>query len=68
MFNFNNLEMIKGIFEAAEEENSPVILMATESAALYMGLDNVFAFALLATNKAKTPVVLHWNHVLTLNL
>ncbi|QBQ07862.1 class II fructose-bisphosphate aldolase [Spiroplasma gladiatoris] len=61
-FNFDNLEMMKGIIEAAEEENSPVILMVTESAALYMGLDNVFAFSLSATNKAKIPVVLHWDH------
>ncbi len=61
-FNFDNLEMMKAIIEAAEEENSPVILMVTESAAKYMGLDYVFALALTASNKAKVPVVLHWDH------
>ncbi|WP_342259087.1 class II fructose-bisphosphate aldolase [Spiroplasma endosymbiont of Dioctria linearis] len=61
-FNFDNLEMMKAIIEAAEEENSPVILMVTESAAKYMGLDYVFALALTASNKSKVPVVLHWDH------
>ncbi|WP_339030682.1 class II fructose-bisphosphate aldolase [Spiroplasma endosymbiont of Cantharis nigra] len=61
-FNFDNLEMMKAIIEAAEEENSPVILMVTESAAKYMGLDYVFALALTACNKAKVPIVLHWDH------
>ncbi|AHI53021.1 class II fructose-bisphosphate aldolase [Spiroplasma culicicola] len=61
-FNFDNLEMMKGIIEAAEEEKSPVILMVTESAAKYMGIDYVFSFALTATKNAKVPVVLHWDH------
>ncbi|AKX34320.1 tagatose 1,6-diphosphate aldolase GatY/KbaY [Spiroplasma litorale] len=61
-FNFDNLEMMKGIIEAAEEEKSPVILMVTESAAKYMGLDYVFSFALTAAKNATVPVVLHWDH------
>ncbi|WP_339033479.1 class II fructose-bisphosphate aldolase [Spiroplasma endosymbiont of Cantharis rufa] len=61
-FNFDNLEMMKAIIEAAEEENSPVILMVTESAAKYMGLDYVFALGLTACDKAKVPVILHWDH------
>ncbi|AOG60321.1 tagatose 1,6-diphosphate aldolase GatY/KbaY [Spiroplasma helicoides] len=61
-FNFDNLEMMKGIIEAAEEEKSPVILMVTESAAKYMGLDYVFSFAMTATQNASVPVVLHWDH------
>lgn len=38
-FNFDNLEMLKAIIEACEEENSPVIIMATESAVKYMGFE-----------------------------
>ncbi|WP_026389400.1 class II fructose-bisphosphate aldolase [[Acholeplasma] multilocale] len=61
-FNFDNLEMMKGIIEAAEERKSPVILMVTESAAKYMGLDNVFALAVSAAKKSTVPVILHWDH------
>lgn len=67
-FNFDNLEMMKGIIEAAEAEKSPVILMVTESAAKYMGIDYVFAFAKTATTLAKVPVVLHWDHGFDINL
>ncbi|QEH61478.1 class II fructose-bisphosphate aldolase [Spiroplasma chinense] len=61
-FNFDNLEMMKGIIEAAEEQKSPVILMVTESAAKYMGIDNVIAFAMDATEKSNVPIILHWDH------
>ncbi|AGR41375.1 class II fructose-bisphosphate aldolase [Spiroplasma taiwanense] len=67
-FNFDNLEMMKGIIEAAEEEKSPVILMVTESAAKYMGIDYVFSFALTATNNANIPVILHWDHGFDIDL
>lgn len=61
-FNFDDLEMLKGIIEAAEEEKSPVILMVTESAAKYMGVEYVFALGNAAVKNAKVPVVLHWDH------
>ncbi|ATZ18397.1 tagatose 1,6-diphosphate aldolase [Williamsoniiplasma somnilux] len=67
-FNFDNLEMMKGIIEAAEETKSPVILMVTESAAKYMGLDYVFSFAITAVQKATVPVILHWDHGFDINL
>ena len=34
-FNVNNMEIIQGIIDAAKEENSPVILQASESAIKY---------------------------------
>ncbi|AHI53762.1 fructose/tagatose bisphosphate aldolase, class II [Spiroplasma sabaudiense Ar-1343] len=61
-FNFDNLEMAKGIIEAAEETRSPVILMVTESAAKYMGLDYVFALGKVFVQSSHIPVVLHWDH------
>src|SRR5699024_5245837 len=36
-FNINNLEYIKAILQAAEEEKSPVILGVSEGAGRYMG-------------------------------
>ncbi|AUB31726.1 class II fructose-bisphosphate aldolase [Spiroplasma floricola] len=67
-FNFDNLEMMKGIIEAAEEEKAPVILMVTESAAKYMGLDLVFSFANTAVKNSTVPIVLHWDHGFDINL
>lgn len=45
-FSFDNLEILKAIINGAQEENSPVIIMASAS----------------AINKATVPVVLHLNH------
>ncbi|WP_338969920.1 class II fructose-bisphosphate aldolase [Spiroplasma endosymbiont of Labia minor] len=61
-FNFDNLEMAKGIILAAEEKNAPVILMVTESAAKYIGLEIVYDFAPKIAQRAKVPVILHWDH------
>ena len=36
-FNINNLEFTQAILQAAQEENSPVILGVSEGAARYMG-------------------------------
>ncbi|AHF57184.1 class II fructose-bisphosphate aldolase [Spiroplasma eriocheiris] len=61
-FNFDNLEMLKAIIEAAEEEHSPVIIMATESAVKYMGFEYVSAIGHAAVESATVPVILHWDH------
>ncbi|MBC7332572.1 MAG: class II fructose-bisphosphate aldolase, partial [Synergistetes bacterium] len=37
-FNFNNLEFLQAILEAAKETNSPVILQVSEGGMKYMGL------------------------------
>ncbi|KEZ18462.1 class II fructose-bisphosphate aldolase [Mycoplasma capricolum subsp. capricolum] len=67
-FNFDNLEMLKAIVEAAEESNSPIIAMITESAAKYMGKEIVIASANAIISNTKVPIVLHWDHGYDLNL
>ncbi|ATZ17537.1 tagatose 1,6-diphosphate aldolase [Williamsoniiplasma luminosum] len=67
-FNFDDLEMAKGIIQAAEEEKSPVILMSTESAAKYMGLEYVFAIGQAAVEHSTVPVILHWDHGFNIEL
>ncbi|AGM26434.1 tagatose 1,6-diphosphate aldolase GatY/KbaY [Spiroplasma syrphidicola EA-1] len=67
-FNFDNLEMLKAIIEGAEEEQAPVIIMVTESAAKYMGFEYVTALGKTAVEKAKVPVILHWDHGFDLEL
>lgn len=61
-FSFDNLEILKAIINGAQEENSPVIIMASASAIEFMGLDYTIAIANIAINKATVPVVLHLNH------
>lgn len=61
-FNMNNLEFTQAIIEAAEEENSPVILGVSEGALKYMGLEYTVAMAKAAAEKAKVPIALHLDH------
>jgi len=61
-FNANNIEMVQGIIEAAEEENAPVILQASQGAIKYAGLENVTAIVKNAAAVAKVPVALHLDH------
>jgi len=61
-FNMNNLEFTQAIIEAAEEENSPVILGVSEGALKYMGLEYTVAMARAAAEKSSVPIALHLDH------
>jgi len=61
-FNMNNLEFTQAIIEAAEEENSPVILGVSEGALKYMGLEYTVAMAKAAAEKSTVPIALHLDH------
>lgn len=64
-FNINNLEFTQAILQAAEEENSPVILGVSEGAARYMG--GFYAVVsmvegLMAEYDITVPVAIHLDH------
>ncbi len=61
-FNFNDLEFLQAILEAAEEMKSPVILQTSEGAIKYMGLEYIKGLAKDLLAKIKIPVVLHLDH------
>ena len=61
-FNANNLEIVQGIVEAANELDSPVILQASQGAIKYAGLDYIAAIVKTASEKVKVPVALHLDH------
>lgn len=62
-FNFNGIEDALGIIDAAEEKNSPVILMASTSAVDYFGgAYAVAAFVKALADKSSAPIVLHVDH------
>jgi fructose-bisphosphate aldolase class II len=64
-FNLNNLEFTQAILQAAQEENSPVILGVSEGAARYMGgfkLVVEIVKALMEEYKVTVPVAIHLDH------
>lgn len=61
-FNCNNMEIVKAIVKAAEEENAPVIIQASQGAIKYAGLDYIVALVSVAAAKTDVPVALHLDH------
>jgi len=61
-FNTNNLEITKAIFRAASEEQSPIILAVSPSAAKYAGRENLVAMARIAAEETGVPVSVHLDH------
>ncbi len=64
-FNLNNLEYAQAILEAAEEEQSPVILGVSAGAARYMGGFKVavaITKSLMEENGTTVPVAIHLDH------
>lgn len=61
-FNAENLEMVQAIIQAAEEENSPVIIQTTPPTVQYLTADAAYAMVSAIAKKAKVPVALHLDH------
>lgn len=61
-FNANNMEIIQAIIEAAEKENSPVIMQASQGAIKYAGLEYITGIVKIAAAANNVPVALHLDH------
>lgn len=61
-FNANNMEIIQAIVEAAELEQSPVIMQASQGAINYAGLEYITQMVTIAAQQATIPVALHLDH------
>jgi fructose-bisphosphate aldolase class II len=61
-FNCNNMEIVQAIIEAAEAEQAPVILQASQGAIKYAGLNYIMAMARTAAENASVPVAMHLDH------
>jgi fructose-bisphosphate aldolase class II len=53
---------VQAIVAAAEAENSPVIIQASQGAIKYAGIDYIAALSHQAAKNAKVPVALHLDH------
>ncbi|NLH27076.1 MAG: class II fructose-1,6-bisphosphate aldolase [Syntrophomonadaceae bacterium] len=61
-FNCNNMEILQAIISAAEAEQSPVIIQASQGAIKYAGLEYITAMVRVAALSASVPVALHLDH------
>lgn len=65
LFNTINLEMARGVFQAAEEKKSPVIIGTAEILLPYGPLEELSYFLIPMAKRASVPVVVHYDHGLT---
>ncbi|HEX3032167.1 MAG TPA: class II fructose-1,6-bisphosphate aldolase [Bacillota bacterium] len=61
-FNCNNMEIVQAIMAAAEAEQAPVILQASQGAIKYAGLEFITGMVKVAAESATVPVALHIDH------
>lgn len=61
-FNVNNMELVQAILAAAEAENAPVIMQASQGAIKYAGIEYIYTLASLAASQSTVPVALHLDH------
>ncbi len=61
-FNFNNMETLQAIIEAASELNAPVIVEASEGALKYAGAEMLHNMVQAVARNASIPIALHLDH------
>lgn len=61
-FNCNNMEIVQAIIGAAEAENAPVIVQASQGAIKYAGIEYIVSLTKEAAAGAKVPVALNLDH------
>ncbi len=61
-FNFNNMETLQAIIEAADELKAPVIVEASEGAVAYAGAEMLVAMVRALASRVTIPIVLHLDH------
>lgn len=61
-FNCNNMEIVQAIIAAAEAEQAPVIVQASQGAIKYAGLEWIAGMTRLAAEQTTVPVALHLDH------
>jgi len=61
-FNCNNMEIVQAIVAAAEKEEAPVIIQASQGAIKYAGLNYIVGLVKIAAENTKVPVALHLDH------
>ena len=66
-FNFSTTEQLRGIFEAAKELKSPIILGTSEGESKFIGLEEAVSLVAIFKNKYCVSAFLHLDHGKDLN-
>ncbi|MCA1743839.1 MAG: class II fructose-1,6-bisphosphate aldolase [Desulfovibrionales bacterium] len=61
-FNVNNMEIVQGITQAAEDEKSPLILQVSAGARKYAGQNYIIKLMEAALEESDLPIALHLDH------
>ena len=61
-FNINNMEIIQGIVDAAQRQNSPVILQASSGAIKYARIKYLMKMVEAAVEETTIPIAIHLDH------
>ena len=61
-FNVNNMEIIQGIVEAAEQENAPLILQISKGARQYARHEYLMKLIEAALQISDLPIAVHLDH------
>ena len=61
-FNINNMEIIQGIIDAAQKQNSPVILQASSGAIKYARINYLMKMVEAAVEETNIPIAIHLDH------
>jgi len=61
-FNAVNMETAQGIFQAAEEERSPLIIQVTQTTLAYTEPEELIAIIKVLADRATIPVAMHLDH------
>ncbi len=61
-FNINNMEIMQGIIDAAQKQNSPVILQASSGAIKYARINYIMKMLEAAVEETTIPIAIHLDH------
>ncbi len=61
-FNINNMEIMQGIVDAAQKQNSPVILQASSGAIKYARINYIMKMLEAAAEETTIPIAIHLDH------
>ena len=61
-FNINNMEILQGIVDAAQKQNSPVILQASSGAIKYARIKYLMKMVEAAAEETNIPIAIHLDH------
>jgi len=61
-FNINNMEILQGVVQAANNLKAPIIVATSEGSIKYAGMNFLFDLAKTASELSKVPVALHLDH------